>query len=195
MTRKKLPEEYGRPGRPPGVHHSWTLDKIRERCGADDDEECWEDYTGMHGQRPTREHQKCFPSVMHEGKRILLRRLAYRLAFPDKPLDGLFLVMSKCNNTRCQNPHHAKTMTESQKCARAADRGSFGGVVRCMKIAATKQAQGKLDWGKVAAIRADTTPAKQGPWKKYGISETMWKRIRANRSWRVIDNPLARMAA
>lgn len=189
MTKKKPPELHLKDGRRPvplDKRHVYTLDEIRERCGAEDDSECWDHYVGMHGRPPQTEHNKRYPVVVHGGVvKVLVRRLAWLLAFGEDPPEGTFLVMAKCDNPRCQNPYHAKPMFEKQKCLRAAKRGAFGGIVRRKKIAATKQAAGKLANGMETAreIRADKTPWKEEPWKKYGISQTMFKRIRANKSW------------
>lgn len=195
MTKRKPPEEHKKPGRPAGVFTEWTLDMVKARCNAEDDDECWDRYEKQDGFIPSTEHQKRFAVVMHKGERIMLRRLAFKLAFPDVNIEGKAIVQLKCNNPRCHNPHHAKPLTERQKCKRAADRGSFSSATRSLKIAATKQEQGKLNWDKVREIRACTLPYKQEPWKNWGISETMWKRIRSHKAWKEISSPMARMVA
>jgi hypothetical protein len=204
MTKKKPPEQHKQDGRKPvplSQRHVWTLDEIRARCGAEDNEECWDNYRGMHGKIPKTEHGKRFPAVIQGGViKVLVRRLAWFLAFGEDPPEGSLLVMTKCDNTRCQNPYHAKPMFEKQKCQIAAKKGRLSSIIKRRKIAATRQARhGKLVSGMETAreIRADTTPWKQEPWKRYGISESMFKRIRANKSWIEYDNlgVFQRMAA
>lgn len=204
MTKKKPPSRHKKSGRKPiplKKRHTYTLDEIRARCGAEDDEECWDNYLGMHGQVPKTEHNKRYPVVVQGGVvKVLVRRLAWFLAFGEDPPEGTLLVMAKCDNPRCQNPYHAKPMFEKQKCQIAGKKGSLSSLVKRKKIAAAKRAQvGKLANGMDTAreIRADKTPWKEEPWKRYGISQTMWKRIRANKSWIDYDNlgVFARMAA
>lgn len=196
MARPRKPKKTGRKPVPLNKRHVWTLAEIRERCGAETDDECWDHYTGMHGQEVKAEQNKRFPMVKHGGvMRVLLRRLAWLLAFGEDPPEGTKLVMAKCHNPRCQNPYHAKAMFEPQKCAIAAAKGNFSTQSRRMKIAAGRRAASKLDWDKVAEIRACTLPHKDEPWKKWGICLATYKRIRSYQTWVPQDSPMARMAA
>ena len=199
MTKKKSPDQLLKVGRKPvplEQRHQWTLDEIRHRCGADNDTECWDHYVGMYGQEPRKEHLRRYPSVVHGGvMRVLLRRLAWLLLHGEDPPEGMVLVMTRCDNPYCQNPHHAVPMWEAQKCKRAAEKGAFSSPARALKIAARKQAKGKRNWDKVAQIRACTIAHKQEPWKLWDISETMWKRIRSYRAWKPADSPFLRMVA
>lgn len=199
VTQRKRPSRLKKVGRKPVPlkdRHVWTLDEIRARCGAEGDEECWDNYVGMHGQVPRTEHLRRYPLIVQGGViRVMVRRLAWFLAFGEDPPDGTRLVMSKCSNPRCQNPHHAKPMFEAQKSQFAAAKGHFSSPIKAMRIAAAKQAQGKLNWDKVREIRACTIRHKDEPWKQWDISETMWKRIRAQRAWREASSPMTRMAA
>jgi hypothetical protein len=45
----------------------------------------------------------------------------------------------------------------------------------------------KLDMKKARLIRAERRPWREEPWKDWGISETMYKNIRANRAWVEFD--------
>lgn len=200
MTKRKPPEEHkksGRKPRPVEELHKWTLAEIMERCGANDEDECWE-WQATTGRPPKTEHGKRFACIKHGGQRVLLRRLAWELKFgEEKPLDpDKRIVMTKCDNPRCNNPTHARQLTEAQKCQRAAKKGSFSGYAKRAKIAATKRANdAKLTMEIARNIRADKRPSRIAA-PEYGINPSLYNRIRAGKAWVEFDsNPFARLAA
>jgi hypothetical protein len=184
LTPKK---KMGRKEIPITQRHQWTLDEIMVRCGAENIDECWDEYTGMHGQRLGSEQARRHPAIIHGGVlRVQVRHLAWLLAHGEDPPEGVMLVMEKCDNPYCQNPHHAKPMWEKQKSVHRGAQGRMSNPSRSRKIAKTMQARhSKLANGMETAreIRADTTPAKEEPWKKYGICRRAYLNIKQNKAW------------
>lgn len=90
-----------------------------------------------------------------------------------------------CENDLCVNPDHIKTVYQNDHLRRASLRAKASGnnTLRSAKIAATKREKvAKLDWEKVAAIRAsDKTHGELS--QEYGVCKAVVGRIKRNQSW------------
>jgi hypothetical protein len=164
-----------------------TLESIERRslvCG-----ECWEYQTDA-----KTEHNRRYVQVKHDGKHILVRRLAYELAkgVPTKP--GLCVVPT-CGNECCVNPKHQKAMRESEKCKRAAEQGAFSKIARGRAIAeGSRKTKAKLTPEQAKEIRYS---AESGPVlaAKYGINKSLVNKIKRGEAWRDYSSPFIWLGA
>lgn len=170
-----------RPRLPQHQLRVWTIWELRDHClitlrG------CWE-WRLRPGIAPSSEHARRYVSVKHEGKVTTARRLAYELTHGPVP-DGMRVVPARCQNPRCQNPWHAKPMTESQKNKLAAERGAFATQERAEAIAKGKQASTRtgMTMEKADRIRRITGRA-DDHLDEFGICRAMFNRIRRNLAW------------
>lgn len=184
MTKRKpahLKQKVGRKPLPPEQMKRWTLIEIRDRCRVTLTD-CWEwKFSG-----PVKDHVRRFKQVKHAGKPETVRQVAYMLMYGKRPPEGFKLSPAKCLNPYCNNPMHCRPVTESEKCLIGSRRGTFATPKRAAAIARAKQAaNGKLPEGMETArrIRATTGPATvHAP--KYGISVSLFNRIRRGEAWK-----------
>ena len=172
----------GAPRKGPGELRRWTLQELRDHCvitltG------CWE-WRLAPGIAPRSEHSRRHVCVVHGGEMWTARRLGYFLMYGKLPAPGLRLSAAKCLNPRCQNPMHCTPLTESEKTLLAAAQGHLNTPHRRAAIAAGKRAASKvgMTMEKAQQIRATEGAAEQHC-GQYGISKSMFNRIRKGRAW------------
>lgn len=166
--------------RPKRVH---TIESLHERCK--DVGDCWEWAQGC--------NNKTHPSVRHDGKTTLVRRLVVQLSGLQIPQGHI--VAAICNNWRCINPEHLVTRTESAHMALFAKTGGLSDFARVAKIAATKRAKySKLTDEKVAEIRASNASLTELS-EAYGVNPSRICGIRKGHFWKDYSSPFSGMAA
>ncbi len=164
---------------------SLTLPLIRARCvecGT-----CWEFITGA-----KTEHHRRHAHAKHEGKQVIVRRLAYELA--NGPIKQGLRIVTTCGNPYCVNPAHQSALTESQKGKRAAENGAFASPARRHAVAQAARKRGKLTPEQAQEIRYST---ESGPVlaEKYGINKSRINSIKRGEGWRDYSNPFAGLGA
>lgn len=161
-----------------------TIDTLRARCI--DVGDCWE----WQGARTDTGH----PTVRHDGKTHLVRRLAASLAGIPMPQNAK--AMNTCENLRCVNPDHIVMRTHRQVMKRQGELGKLSDIARIAKIAATKRAKyGKLTTEQVRAIR-DSSETGVSMAALHGISQGKVSAIRRHRCWRdLAGNPFTGLGA
>lgn len=186
MTKPKPPHLRHPSGRKPGNpadYRRWTLIEIRGHCFVTVND-CWE-WRLAPGKAPSSEHARRYTNVMHGGETVLVRRLAWELANGRSVPQGMRVLPVRCENQRCNNPFHNKPVTEAQKSQLAAARGAFSSPHRRQAVAEGRRrsASAVLDMDKARAIRVMTGPAHEHC-TAFGISVSMFNRIRAGKAWR-----------
>lgn len=161
-----------------------TISTLRERCTEVGD--CWE----WQGARTDTGH----PTVRHDGKTHLVRRLMAALAGIDMPPNAK--AVTTCENLRCVNPDHIVMRTHRQVMKRQGELGKLSDIARIAKIAATKRAKyGKLTTEQVRAIR-DSSETGVAMAALHGISQGKVSAIRRHRCWRELSgNPFTGLGA
>lgn len=148
-----------------GVH---TLADMKARC--EEVGECWE------WQRGFQNHGKS-PAVVHKGKRMNARRLAWMLA-NGKPVPEGHVVMSTCSNRRCVNPAHMEVMAKQTSMSKLAPKCSTA--ARSAKIASTRLASSHITPEmRQMAISMDGPAHKAA--KVLGIAQSTVSKIRRGR--------------
>jgi len=162
-----------------------TMDTLRERCR--DDGECWEWRGAMVPAGIGH------PSVMHEGKSWLVRRLV--LVLHGHELTTRVKVVPVCGNARCINPDHLARHTHRHVMRQAAAQGKQSSRARSAAIARSwRERRAKLTWEDVRAIRAsDATGVRLAA--QHGVSEATISAIRLHRIWRDHAGPFAGLGA
>jgi len=161
-----------------------TLDSLHAKCVEVGD--CWE----WQGAYTLNGH----PTGRHDGKPVLMRRLAYTLA--GNTIKPKHIVAASCGNARCINPACTVQRTERQHMLLMGKAGRQSDHLRSAKIAAIKRAQyAKLTLEQVRAIRASTDSGKVEA-QRYGVNPSKISAIRAYRCWREFEaNPFAGLGA
>jgi hypothetical protein len=165
---------------PPRTIH--TLESLQARTIEEGDCWLWQGYS-----------QNGTPQVMHYRKdkkgmysvRRLLRELQIGRAMPDGQYGNT------CKNPLCVSPDHTLWKNTKTHMRDMASRRTHGPVESLKK----RQARidlglTKLDMEKAQAIRASSEPGRVLA-EQYGVHESMIKRIRTGRVWRVLSSPFA----
>jgi hypothetical protein len=96
---------------------------------------------------------------------------------------------TKCNNPRCVNPDHIKVLTTKQFMSRAAKgRSATVEASRARKIAESHRKHSKITMEIAQQIRLDQRPGRLAA-PEYGISKSLYDKIRRGESWRDFANP------
>lgn len=161
-----------------------TIESIHARCTEVGD--CWEwnGCTNKHGH----------PSVRHDGKSWLVRRLVVLLT--KGQVKSNLRAVTKCENKLCVNPAHIVLKTHRQIMIRQGELGKLSDIKRIAKIAATKRAKyAKITMDDARAIRASTETIEQAS-KRYNLHPSKIHSIRTHKCWREFSgNPFVGLGA
>lgn len=162
-----------------------TINSIQARCVEVGD--CWE-WQGAATAKG------CHPTVKHDGKTVLVRRLVAALS--GKPISDDKKAGLRCENMRCVNPDHVVAQSHRQIMKRQGELGKLSDLPRIAKIAATKRAfYAKLTMDDARAIRASNQTHEKTA-IQYGIHPSKVASIRQHKCWRELSgNPFGGLGA
>lgn len=165
---------------PPRTYH--TIETLKARTIEEGDCWLWQGYI-----------QNGTPQVMHYRKdkkgmysvRRLLRELQIGKVMPDGHYGNT------CGNPKCVSPDHTLWKTTKSHMRDMANKRTHG-PVDSMKKRQARIDRGltKLDMEKAQAIRNSNEPGRVLA-AQYGVHESMIKRIRTGRVWKVLSSPFA----
>lgn len=165
---------------PPRTYH--TIETLKARTIEEGDCWLWQGYI-----------QNGTPQVIHYRKdkkgmysvRRLLRELQIGKVMPDGHYGNT------CGNPKCVSPDHTLWKTTKSHMRDMANRRTHG-PVDSMKKRQARIDRGltKLDMEKAQAIRNSNEPGRVLA-AQYGVHESMIKRIRTGRVWKVLSSPFA----
>ena len=161
-----------------------TMDSLHANCVEVGD--CWE----WQGAYTLNGH----PTGRHDGKPVLMRRLAYVLA--GNTIKPKHIVAASCGNARCINPACTVQRSQRQHLIKMGKEGRQSDHLRNAKLAATKRAKyAKLTIEQVRAIRAANTSNLEEA-IRYGVHPRNISRIRRYVCWKEYgQNPFAGLGA
>lgn len=166
---------------PPRTIH--TIESLKARTIEEGDCWLWQGYI-----------QNSTPQVMHYGalpkpKMYNVRRLLRELENGRQMPNGYY--GNTCGNPKCVSPTHTLWRSTSSHMSNMAGKRQHG-PVDSMKKRQVRVDRGltKLSMEKAQEIRTRTESSRVLA-KEYGVHESMIKRIRTNRVWKVLSGPFA----
>lgn len=152
------------------------VQKILLQCERDEDSGCliWS------GRMSNGCPKICGPRPGAEIGDLMCRRVIWEATSGEAPKQGKRIIMT-CRDKHCLEFAHMAARTNKQIALLAAKEGKFSSIERRVRIAAGRRRNSKLDYDKVADIRACSTAAEAA--RKHGINKTMASKIRRGESW------------